>query len=172
VLLTGHPSLTGINTGTGTSGSTAWNASVRSRLYFDHQPRRRARSRPARPRGHEVQLRPHRRIHHAGRTASGCRSLAASARSTKRRTIRKPKNFFDPARTIQAPRPQRQRQADRILVSMARRSGSEKKSKKVARVAGEDPKSGIRSRIRIVVAFVSMEFDPGDCLLHGRPIVY
>ena len=34
VLLTSHPSLTGINTGTGLSGSTAWNASVRSRLYF------------------------------------------------------------------------------------------------------------------------------------------
>ena len=34
VLLTSHPSLTGINTGTGLSGSTAWTASVRSRLYF------------------------------------------------------------------------------------------------------------------------------------------
>jgi RecA-family ATPase len=34
ILLTSHPSLTGINTGTGLSGSTAWNASVRSRLYF------------------------------------------------------------------------------------------------------------------------------------------
>jgi RecA-family ATPase len=34
VLLTSHPSLTGINTGTGLSGSTAWNASVRSRMYF------------------------------------------------------------------------------------------------------------------------------------------
>jgi RecA-family ATPase len=34
VLLTSHPSLTGITTGTGLSGSTAWNASVRSRLYF------------------------------------------------------------------------------------------------------------------------------------------
>ena len=34
LVLTSHPSLTGISTGTGTSGSTAWNASVRSRLYF------------------------------------------------------------------------------------------------------------------------------------------
>jgi RecA-family ATPase len=34
LLLTAHPSLTGINTGTGLSGSTAWNASVRSRLYL------------------------------------------------------------------------------------------------------------------------------------------
>jgi RecA-family ATPase len=34
VLLTSHPSLTGITSGTGLSGSTAWNASVRSRLYF------------------------------------------------------------------------------------------------------------------------------------------
>lgn len=34
ILLTSHPSLTGISTGTGLSGSTAWNASVRSRLYF------------------------------------------------------------------------------------------------------------------------------------------
>jgi RecA-family ATPase len=34
LLLTSHPSLTGISTGTGLSGSTAWNASVRSRLYL------------------------------------------------------------------------------------------------------------------------------------------
>ena len=34
VLLTSHPSLTGIASGSGLSGSTAWNASVRSRLYF------------------------------------------------------------------------------------------------------------------------------------------
>jgi len=34
LLLTSHPSLTGIGSGTGLSGSTAWNASVRSRLYF------------------------------------------------------------------------------------------------------------------------------------------
>ena len=33
-MLTSHPSLTGITTGTGLSGSTAWNASVRSRLYL------------------------------------------------------------------------------------------------------------------------------------------
>jgi len=34
VMLLGHPSLTGLNSGTGTSGSTAWNNSVRSRLYL------------------------------------------------------------------------------------------------------------------------------------------
>ena len=34
VVLTSHPSLTGTNTGTGLSGSTAWHASVRSRLYM------------------------------------------------------------------------------------------------------------------------------------------
>src|SRR5262249_28970258 len=34
LLLTSHPSLTGITSGTGLSGSTAWNASVRSRLYL------------------------------------------------------------------------------------------------------------------------------------------
>ena len=34
-MLLAHPSLTGMNTGTGTSGSTAWNNSVRSRLYLD-----------------------------------------------------------------------------------------------------------------------------------------
>ena len=34
VLLLAHPSLTGLNSGTGTSGSTAWNNSVRSRLYM------------------------------------------------------------------------------------------------------------------------------------------
>lgn len=35
VLLLGHPSLTGLNSGSGTSGSTAWNNSVRSRLYLE-----------------------------------------------------------------------------------------------------------------------------------------
>ncbi len=34
VLLLSHPSLTGINTGTGLSGNTAWSNSVRSRLYL------------------------------------------------------------------------------------------------------------------------------------------
>ncbi|WP_373486907.1 AAA family ATPase [Blastomonas sp.] len=34
VLLLGHPSLTGLASGTGSSGSTAWNNSVRSRLYL------------------------------------------------------------------------------------------------------------------------------------------
>lgn len=35
VLLLAHPSLAGMATGTGSSGSTAWNNSVRSRLYFE-----------------------------------------------------------------------------------------------------------------------------------------
>lgn len=34
VMLLGHPSLTGINSGSGTSGSTQWHNSVRSRLYM------------------------------------------------------------------------------------------------------------------------------------------
>jgi RecA-family ATPase len=34
VLLNAHPSLAGMNTGTGSSGSTAWNNAVRSRLYL------------------------------------------------------------------------------------------------------------------------------------------
>lgn len=34
VLLLAHPSLAGMSSGTGTSGSTAWNNSVRSRLYL------------------------------------------------------------------------------------------------------------------------------------------
>lgn len=34
VLLLGHPSLTGLSSGSGTSGSTAWSNSVRSRLYL------------------------------------------------------------------------------------------------------------------------------------------
>jgi RecA-family ATPase len=34
ILLLAHPSLTGLNTGSGTSGSTGWNNAVRSRLYF------------------------------------------------------------------------------------------------------------------------------------------
>lgn len=35
VILLSHPSLSGLNSGTGTSGSTAWNNSVRSRLYLE-----------------------------------------------------------------------------------------------------------------------------------------
>jgi hypothetical protein len=35
VLLLSHPSLTGINSGSGSSGSTAWSNSVRSRLYLE-----------------------------------------------------------------------------------------------------------------------------------------
>ena len=34
VLLTGHPSLSGMSSGSGTSGSTAWSNAVRSRLYL------------------------------------------------------------------------------------------------------------------------------------------
>jgi RecA-family ATPase len=35
VILIAHPSLTGMSTGSGSSGSTAWNNSVRSRLYLE-----------------------------------------------------------------------------------------------------------------------------------------
>lgn len=35
VVLLSHPSLTGLSSGTGSSGSTAWNNSVRSRLYLE-----------------------------------------------------------------------------------------------------------------------------------------
>lgn len=35
IVLLDHPSQAGMSTGTGTSGSTAWNNSVRSRLYFE-----------------------------------------------------------------------------------------------------------------------------------------
>lgn len=35
VLLLSHPSVAGLTSGTGTSGSTAWNNSVRSRLYLE-----------------------------------------------------------------------------------------------------------------------------------------
>tara|TARA_R110000803_G_scaffold129792_1_gene197047 strand:- start:2141 stop:3274 length:1134 start_codon:yes stop_codon:yes gene_type:complete len=35
VVLLAHPSLSGLSSGTGTSGSTAWNNSVRSRLYVE-----------------------------------------------------------------------------------------------------------------------------------------
>ncbi len=38
VILTAHPSQAGLNTGSGISGSTAWNNSVRSRLYLTRPP--------------------------------------------------------------------------------------------------------------------------------------
>ena len=34
IMLLGHPSLSGLSSGTGASGSTAWNNSVRSRIYL------------------------------------------------------------------------------------------------------------------------------------------
>ncbi|WP_126152878.1 AAA family ATPase [Paracoccus haematequi] len=37
VILLSHPSLSGLNSGSGTSGSTAWNNSVRSRLYLERE---------------------------------------------------------------------------------------------------------------------------------------
>ncbi|MEY9781303.1 AAA family ATPase [Sinorhizobium fredii] len=37
ILLLGHPSLSGLNSGSGTSGSTAWSNSVRARLYLHKQ---------------------------------------------------------------------------------------------------------------------------------------
>lgn len=36
VLLLGHPSMAGLNTGSGVSGSTAWHNAVRARLYLTH----------------------------------------------------------------------------------------------------------------------------------------
>jgi len=38
VLLTSHPSVAGASSGTGLSGSTAWNNTVRSRLYLSKNP--------------------------------------------------------------------------------------------------------------------------------------
>ena len=38
VLLLSHPSLSGMASGAGTSGSTAWNNSVRSRIYLERPP--------------------------------------------------------------------------------------------------------------------------------------
>lgn len=35
IVVLAHPSLSGLNSGTGTSGSTGWSNSVRSRLYFE-----------------------------------------------------------------------------------------------------------------------------------------
>ena len=40
VILLSHPSVAGMTAGTGTSGSTAWSNSVRSRLYMDRDPDR------------------------------------------------------------------------------------------------------------------------------------
>ena len=40
VLVAAHPSQSGENTGSGTSGSTAWNGAVRSRLYMYRDPER------------------------------------------------------------------------------------------------------------------------------------
>jgi RecA-family ATPase len=54
VVLIQHPSLTGSNTGTGTSGSTGWNNSARSRLYFT--PAKRREGDDADPDGRELRV--------------------------------------------------------------------------------------------------------------------
>ena len=75
VIVNSHPSLTGINTGSGLSGSTGWHNSVRARAYLTTAKtgqRRRARSEPADAGIQEEQLRPHRQEHGA---ALGARRL-------------------------------------------------------------------------------------------------
>jgi RecA-family ATPase len=47
VLLNAHPSVAGRNTGTGESGSTAWNNAVRSRLYFTTPKREEGQAEPS-----------------------------------------------------------------------------------------------------------------------------
>lgn len=46
IVLLAHPSVAGMNSGTGTSGSTAWSNSVRSRLYLERRTVKRGKDEP------------------------------------------------------------------------------------------------------------------------------
>jgi RecA-family ATPase len=94
VVLLGHPSLTGLNSGTGTSGSTAWNNSVRSRLYlsriadngFEPDPDARMLSTKKANYGRtggEISLRWEAGVFVAEAQATGLDALAAGAKSER-----------------------------------------------------------------------------------------
>ena len=87
VLLASHPSLTGINTDSGLSGSTGWHNSRALAAVFQGRQGRRGRQgqpRPARARGPQEQLRPERRGHPHALAATAC-----SCRSARRRAWRR-----------------------------------------------------------------------------------
>ena len=89
VVLLSHPSLTGINTGSGISGSTAWHNSVRARMYMTApkiESRRAARHRcPGNP-VQEIKLWPRRRQH----------GPPISARAVPARTGKKQPGYVGP----------------------------------------------------------------------------
>jgi RecA-family ATPase len=89
-LLLAHPSVSGIASGSGTSGSTAWSNSVRSRLYLDHVRENGVEADPdARvlrtmksnygPKGGEIRLRWFQGVFTTG-DANGAEAAALSAR--------------------------------------------------------------------------------------------
>ena len=110
VILLSHPSLTGISTGTGLSGSTAWHNSVRARMYFTSRKTgsgRTARQRPARARLQKEQLQPKGRKHRGslpGRPVSTREGsfLDRGGRSRARRQ----RTLFNSSRPLHGVRPQ------------------------------------------------------------------
>ncbi|WP_176556364.1 AAA family ATPase [Rubellimicrobium rubrum] len=94
VMLLAHPSLSGLSSGSGMSGSTAWNNSVRSRLYMERitegtrEPdpdRRRLRTMKANygPIGGEISLTWRDGVFVAERPPTGLDRLAANARAER-----------------------------------------------------------------------------------------
>lgn len=94
VVLLAHPSLSGLSSGSGTSGSTAWNASVRSRLYlervvvegYEADPKaRRLSTKKANygPTGAEIGLRWDRGLFHREEAETGLDTAAASAKAER-----------------------------------------------------------------------------------------
>ena len=117
VLLTSHPSLTGISSGSGLSGSTGWNNNVRSRMYFrkvttekDEEPDPDVRN----PGDHEGQLRPRRRNRRAPLAE---RPVPAGRRHRHTRQAGRRPGSRQPVprtpRPLHAAGPQRLRPADR-----------------------------------------------------------
>ncbi|MEO0625292.1 MAG: hypothetical protein AAF183_24465 [Pseudomonadota bacterium] len=112
VLLLAHPSLTGMSTGSGLSGSTAWNGSVRTRLYLDRikedgyeadpDARRLARVKANDARtGSEVSLRWYDGVFIADVPESGLNRMAASSKAL-RVFLKLLRQFTDEGRYVSA----------------------------------------------------------------------
>lgn len=112
VILLAHPSLTGMSSGSGLSGSTAWNNSVRSRLYLERvivdgyeadTKVRRLTSKKANygPTGHEIGMKWQAGVFAAEAPETGLDKMAATAKA-ERVFLRLLRQFTDQGRRVNA----------------------------------------------------------------------
>lgn len=112
VILLAHPSLTGMSSGSGLSGSTAWNNSVRSRLYLERlivdgyeadTKARRLTSKKANygPTGHEIGMKWQAGVFVAEEPETGLDKMAATAKA-ERVFLRLLRQFTEQGRRVNA----------------------------------------------------------------------